>query len=371
MSLPPAVPTDEERSRWHLGGLLTIRATAAGTNGMVGIVEEHAERGYRTPPHVHSREDETLYVLSGEIEYTAGGVTGKIGAGDSAFLPRHRPHTFRVVSAEAHFLLVITPAGFEGFFGEVSPAAETAEVPGAGKTGLTDRSQMAARALNRDCRVFGSVAETLAAQGQHVATAHEAAGLHEAYTTIEELVTTSPDPLLLPPALVPDLIAAARRAGEVPVHARALLSLGILAERTGIDFGAEAAVLLSLADRAPSEAVTLALAYLFAHFPGQAEGTRAALSSRVLPEHDRLRLLRCLEEPDFAGRGPLASLGRVWPSRGTWTGVEPGSDREWRDALELDEGAIRALWAEETKALLAFLGARAEHLIVSGADVRS
>lgn len=370
MSLPPAKPTDEERARWHLGGLLTIRASAAGTNGMAGIVEERAERGYTTPPHVHSREDETLYVLTGEIEYTVGGVTGTIGAGDSAFLPRHKPHTFRVVSAEAHFLLVITPAGFEDFFGEVSPAAVTEDVPGAEGTGLTDRKRMAENALHRGCRVFGSLPETLAELGKRVVSASGAADIGDAYTTLEELITTSPDPLHAPPTLVPDLVTAAGRADRQPVHARALISLGILAERTGTDFGDDAVGLLALADAAPSEAVSLALAYLFAHFPAQASVTEKALSTQVLPQAHRLRLLRCLEQPDFSGRAPLDSLGRVWPSPGTWTNIDPEPDRRWRDALRLDEAAVRALWAEETKALLAFLGARADHAIIRSIDVR-
>ncbi|RSN39879.1 hypothetical protein DMC64_36750 [Amycolatopsis sp. WAC 04197] len=370
MSLRPDEPS-EDRSRWHLGGLLSIRADAALTDGMVAVVEEKVLQGYATPPHVHSREDEILCVLSGEIEYAKNGVKGRAGAGESVFLPRNQPHNFEVVSPEAHFFLVVTPAGFEGFFREVSPAAETEEVPAAGSAALTEPRRMAEQALRHGCRIFGPLPETLADLGRRVVSGREPAELDEHYATIEELIATSPEPLPFPRTLVADLITAAGRAGRAPVHARAFLSLGIIAERTGVDFGSEAAGLLTLARDEPSEAVSLGLSYLFAHFPGQAPLIEAALSTRVLAEPDRLRLLRCLRRPDFSDRAPLDSLGRVWPTPGIWTDVERAADQEWRDALELDEVAIRGLWDAETQALLAFLGGRAEHAIIRGADVRS
>lgn len=370
MPSPLADKPEDERSRWYLGGLLTTRADAALTNGMVGIVEEKALLGYGTPPQVHSREDEILYVLSGEIEYTKDGVTGKIGPGESAFLPRYHPHHFQVVSPEAHFLLVVTPAGFEGFFNEVSPAATTEEIPGAGSADLTDPRRMAEQAQRRGCRIFGPLAQTLADLSERVVTAEKTTEIIDAYVMIEELITTSPDPLLPPPTLIPDLVTAASKAGRVPVHARAVLSLGIIAERIATDFGSDVAALLALAHDEPSEAVSLGLAYLFAHFPSQATAVEAALSSRVLAEPDRLRLLRCLRRPDFSDRAPLDSLGRVWPTPALWADVESAADRQWRDSLQLDETAVRALWDAETQALLAFLGARAEHAIIRSADVR-
>ena len=59
-----ATPDNSRDALWHLGGLLRIRAYGAATDGALAILEEHARRGYRTPAHVHTREDETLYVLS-------------------------------------------------------------------------------------------------------------------------------------------------------------------------------------------------------------------------------------------------------------------------------------------------------------------
>ncbi|GAA1027368.1 MULTISPECIES: cupin domain-containing protein [Amycolatopsis] len=371
MSLPPTTPTDDERARWHLGGLLTVRATAAGTNGMVGLVEERALRGYATPPHVHRREDETLYVLSGEIEYAVDGVAGTVGAGESAFLPRHRPHTFRVVSDEAHFILAITPAGFESFFARVSPPAATAGIPGAERAGLTDPQEMAGQAGRLGCRIFASGPETPAELREVLEPGTEPARLDRAYHLLEELVCASPDPAGLPAALAAGLVTAARRANESTVHARALLLLGVLAERTGNDMGGRIGSLLGLAQPDSPEPVGLALVYLFAHFPDQAPAIEQAFAPLALADADRHRLRRCLKRPDLESRGPLDTLGRVWPSPAVWSATDAGRDRQWRDALHLDGPAVSALWEAETAALLAFLGARAEHSITRSADVRS
>ncbi|MFE3782241.1 cupin domain-containing protein [Amycolatopsis sp. NPDC059090] len=371
MSLPPIIPAADERTRSHLGGLLTVRATAAGTNGMVGLVEERALRGYTTPPHVHSREDETLYVLSGEIEYAVDGMAQVVQAGESAFLPRHRPHTFRVVSDEAHFILAITPAGFESFFAQVSPAAAGDGIPGEEQAGLTDPRKMAEQAQRLGCRVFAPVPETPAELRDVISPNTEPARLVRAYDLLEELVCLSPDPARLPAALADGLVTAASRANESTVHARALLLLGILAERTGNGIGDHVAALLRLAQPGSPKPVVLALVYLFAHFPANAPAIEQAFDSLVLSDADRYRLRRCLKQPNFASRAPLDTLGRVWPSPATWSATDAGRDRRWRDALRLDGAAIGALWEAETAALLAFLGARAEHSITRGTDVRA
>ena len=110
MSIPPGLlarrTSELPRQLWYLGGL--------------SVVEQRAQRGYATPPHVHSREDETLVVLEGALEYTVGE-----RAGESAFLPHHEGHRFAVVSERAHHLMLITPGGFEEMFQAISaPAAE-------------------------------------------------------------------------------------------------------------------------------------------------------------------------------------------------------------------------------------------------------
>ena len=76
--------------------------------------------GAGAPLHVHTREDETFYVLAGEVEAIAGDERQSLRTGDCIFLPRGVPHRLHNVSSEsAQVLMLIQPAGLEEFFEEV------------------------------------------------------------------------------------------------------------------------------------------------------------------------------------------------------------------------------------------------------------
>ncbi|MBZ0163357.1 MAG: cupin domain-containing protein [Notoacmeibacter sp.] len=78
------------------------------------------ERLYGPPRHIHNKEDETFYILSGEIEFWMAGKTRMAGPGDTVFVPRGTEHTFRVAgNLPARMLTMMTPGGFEGFFAEM------------------------------------------------------------------------------------------------------------------------------------------------------------------------------------------------------------------------------------------------------------
>ena len=80
--------------------------------------------------HVHHREDEWYYVLSGEFLFKAGAESHNLPTGASIWLPRDIPHTWANTSnAEAKLILVCQPGGFEKFFEEMGN--EMAKVSGA------------------------------------------------------------------------------------------------------------------------------------------------------------------------------------------------------------------------------------------------
>jgi mannose-6-phosphate isomerase-like protein (cupin superfamily) len=69
--------------------------------------------------HVHSREDEAMYVIEGVMTVRVGERTFEAGPGSLVWLPRGEPHTFANLSdAPARTVGVITPAGLEGMFRE-------------------------------------------------------------------------------------------------------------------------------------------------------------------------------------------------------------------------------------------------------------
>jgi quercetin dioxygenase-like cupin family protein len=73
-------------------------------------------------PFLHTHDfDEAFYIVEGELVFQVGDDLVTASAGDLAFAPRNVPHTFTNRSeAEARYLLVITPAGFERYFGRMT-----------------------------------------------------------------------------------------------------------------------------------------------------------------------------------------------------------------------------------------------------------
>jgi mannose-6-phosphate isomerase-like protein (cupin superfamily) len=101
-----------------------VKASAETTGGAFGIIEEIAPLD--TPMHVHRNEDELWYVLEGEHVVQVGDDEFPVGPGEMVFAPRGVPHAQRrVLPRSGRFLVFFYPAGFEGFFRELSEAERT------------------------------------------------------------------------------------------------------------------------------------------------------------------------------------------------------------------------------------------------------
>lgn len=106
----------EGRALWHLGALLNFKALGAETDGQFWALEGLADHNMAVPLHAHSREDELWYVIEGTIRFTVGDETRDAGPGTFAYIPRHLPHTFQVLSDTARWFGVGTPAGLDQWF---------------------------------------------------------------------------------------------------------------------------------------------------------------------------------------------------------------------------------------------------------------
>src|SRR5262249_3783582 len=74
-------------------------------------IEMLAPVGPASPYHVHRAEDETFYVLEGQLEFISGERRLTGGPGSYVFLPRDIPHGFRVGGTSPARVLVLTTAG--------------------------------------------------------------------------------------------------------------------------------------------------------------------------------------------------------------------------------------------------------------------
>ena len=120
-----------ERLRFFGGGVLTMKATAAETDGAFLLFEDVMSQGKTTPLHTHANEDETLYVLQGEILVHIDGEEHPVGPHGVAVAPRGVPHAFLVTSQTARVLTLQTPGSAEAFYrGASEPANADADPSG-------------------------------------------------------------------------------------------------------------------------------------------------------------------------------------------------------------------------------------------------
>ena len=99
----------------------TVRVSASSTHGAFTVIEE--ANPLDTPLHVHKNEDELWYVLEGEHVIQVGDDEFRVGPGGIVFGPRGVPHAQRrIVPRTGRILEFFSPAGFDGFFRELSEA---------------------------------------------------------------------------------------------------------------------------------------------------------------------------------------------------------------------------------------------------------
>jgi quercetin dioxygenase-like cupin family protein len=126
----PANSIPSSRTVSVVGDRYTFVVTGEETGGAFALMDFHVPVNHGPPPHVHSREDETFYVLAGEFEFTVAGQTQRLVTGQSLVALRDIPHTFRNVGTSmGRMIAVVTPAGLEKFFAEIGVPLPSADSP--------------------------------------------------------------------------------------------------------------------------------------------------------------------------------------------------------------------------------------------------
>jgi uncharacterized RmlC-like cupin family protein len=78
---------------------------------------------------VHHNEDETFYVLEGEVTFLVGDERIDVSAGDYLFGPREVPHAYVVRSERARMLVTASPGGIEQVFVSLGVPVTGSEPP--------------------------------------------------------------------------------------------------------------------------------------------------------------------------------------------------------------------------------------------------
>jgi quercetin dioxygenase-like cupin family protein len=118
MSLSDPVLTGPEVGRtvtYGHGSTAELKLAGEESGGDWAVVEWRVRAGDDPPIHIHTREDETIYVLDGAITAFVGDERIEVEAGSYAALPKDVPHGLTVRGEEARLLVTLAPAGAEYF----------------------------------------------------------------------------------------------------------------------------------------------------------------------------------------------------------------------------------------------------------------
>jgi len=110
-------PGEGTRIEGPVGGPLAFKVRGEQTNGALTALENVIPPGQGPPLHTHANEDESWYVIDGELRFRLDRDIQLAPAGSFVFVPRGTPHCFQnVADAPARILVMFTPAGMEQFF---------------------------------------------------------------------------------------------------------------------------------------------------------------------------------------------------------------------------------------------------------------
>lgn len=135
MTHEPTVRHPEEgRTVGVVGDVYRFLVTGDETDGKYAMWEAIVPPGSGPPPHLHNREEESFYILEGEISFQVGNEKLVATAGMFANMPIGCPHCFKnETDKPAKMLISVAPAGIEKMFFEVGhpmePGTATAPLP--------------------------------------------------------------------------------------------------------------------------------------------------------------------------------------------------------------------------------------------------
>jgi len=108
---------DYQVAEWKKGA--ACKVTKEDSAGTCSIFELITPPKGGPPRHIHHREDEWYYVVSGEYLFEVGGTKYTLPAGASIWAPRDIAHVWaNVATSDGRIILMCQPGGFENFFDE-------------------------------------------------------------------------------------------------------------------------------------------------------------------------------------------------------------------------------------------------------------
>ncbi len=138
---------------WWKDGRIAVKAAGAETGHAFAQIETHDPLGSGPPLHVHHNEDETFYILEGEVTMAVGEERIDLSAGDYCFAPRGIAHAYVVRSEHARMLVTASPGGVEQVFVGLGAPVTGDEPPTDWEMPPID--ELARQFAGHDCEILG------------------------------------------------------------------------------------------------------------------------------------------------------------------------------------------------------------------------
>ena len=101
---------------------IVFKATGSTTGDAFELFELTVQPGGGPPDHTHRDHDEAYYLCSGSLRFRLGDQLFTATPGTYAFAPRGTEHGFTNPNSEpATMLVLVRPAGLQGFFERLGP----------------------------------------------------------------------------------------------------------------------------------------------------------------------------------------------------------------------------------------------------------
>jgi mannose-6-phosphate isomerase-like protein (cupin superfamily) len=130
---PPAKSVGRDQGKSVFLGTIGVRhiVDKVQAGGRFSVLEHPmSPRALASALHRHHNEDEYSFIIDGHVGALLGDEVLYGGPGDFFFKPRGQWHTFWNAGDEpAHILEIISPAGFEQFFDELSAFGGVDKIP--------------------------------------------------------------------------------------------------------------------------------------------------------------------------------------------------------------------------------------------------
>ena len=123
-----------------VGDVYRFVATGDETGGCYAILEATVLPGGGPPPHIHRREEETFYVIEGEITFQCGDEKNVCGPGTFVHVPIGNLHAFKNEGNQAAKMLIrFSPSGLEEMFFENGKELRFDELPEPSSSGEIEK----------------------------------------------------------------------------------------------------------------------------------------------------------------------------------------------------------------------------------------